>query len=71
MLTIEISRNQRFFFFLNSVKLLKMIFIQYILKFGFYGKSVGGRSGKTTGSVRLRCFTFGRIVGRDGRTLRR
>jgi hypothetical protein len=48
-----------------------MILIQFFLKFGFYGKSVGGRAGKTTGSVRLRCFTFGRIVGRDGRTLRR
>lgn len=37
----------------------------------FYGTSAGGRAGKTAGSVRLRGLASGRVVGRDGRTLRR
>ncbi len=43
----------------------------YFSLFLFYGRSAGGRAGKTAGSVRLRGLASGRVVGRDGRTLRR
>jgi hypothetical protein len=43
----------------------------FSLFFLFYGRSAGGRAGKTAGSVRLRGLASGRVVGRDGCTLRR
>lgn len=43
----------------------------FSLFFVLWSRSAGGRAGKTAGSVRLRGLASGRVVGRDGRTLRR